>query len=311
MKNRMSAVLLAGCMTISALPFAGYHATPASAQEIKETTAETSAAAEELSDKVASKAEMAEVENVLEDWMTPIPPQELKEGTYDAAVNCSSSMFVIEKAAVTVEDGSMSATLTMGGTGYLYVYPGTAEEAAKAPEDEYIPYAEDEEGRHTFTIPIEALDAPVPCAAYSKRKEKWYERTLAFVSTSLPADAFAAARGTAAESLGLKDGIWSVEAALSGGSGKASIESPAKLTVEDGKMTLEVIFSSKNYDYMLVDGVKYETVNTEGNSTFLIPVTGFDYQMPVTADTIAMSRPHEIDYTIFLDSATLQPGEQE
>ena len=30
--------------------------------------------------------------------------------------------------------------------------------------------------------------------------------------------------------------------------------------------------------------------------------------MPVVADTTAMGTPHEIDYTLYLDSTTLQPA---
>ena len=74
-------------------------------------------------------------------------------------------------------------------------------------------------------------------------------------------------------------------------------------------MTLQVVMSSANYDYMLVDGERYDPVNTEGNSTFLIPLSGMDVQMPVTADTVAMSTPHEIDYTILVDSSTLREAE--
>ena len=56
---------------------------------------------------------------------------------------------------------------------------------------------------------------------------------------------------------------------------------------------------------MLVDGEKYLNEATEGNSTFTIPVTVFDWKMPVTADTTAMSTPHEIDYSLSFDSATI------
>ena len=34
----------------------------------------------------------------------------------------------------------MTARMTMGGTGYLYVYPGTGAEAEKAEEKDRIPY---------------------------------------------------------------------------------------------------------------------------------------------------------------------------
>ena len=60
---------------------------------------------------------------------------------------------------------------------------------------------------------------------------------------------------------------------------------------------------------MVVDGEKYEPLNTEGNSVFEIPVTCFDAPMTVSADTIAMSTPHEIEYTLTFDSTTLQKAE--
>ena len=86
------------------------------------------------------------------------------------------------------------------------------------------------------------------------------------------------------------------------------MESPAALTVKDGVCTARIIFGSPYYDYMIVEDVKYEPVNTEGNSTFEIPVTVFDREQAVIADTIAMSEPHEISYTLCYDSSTIQPA---
>ena len=83
----------------------------------------------------------------------------------------------------------------------------------------------------------------------------------------------------------------------------------AALTVADGIMTATIVWSSPNYDYMLVDGEKYLPVNTDGNSTFEIPVAALDTALAVTADTVAMSTPHEIDYTLTFDGATLAAAE--
>ena len=85
---------------------------------------------------------------------------------------------------------------------------------------------------------------------------------------------------------------------LEGGSGRATVESPAALTVAEGKMTATIVWSSPNYDYMIVDGEKYLPTNTEGNSTFEIPVAALGTPLAVTADTVAMSKPHEIEYTL-------------
>ena len=73
---------------------------------------------------------------------------------------------------------------------------------------------------------------------------------------------------------------------------------PAALTVAEGKMTATIVWSSPNYDYMIVDGEKYLPTNTEGNSTFEIPVAALGTPLAVTADTVAMSKPHEIEYTL-------------
>lgn len=255
--------------------------------------------------KVASADEMVTPEDVVEDWMVPISADALNDGVYEVEVASSSSMFKIVNCELTVEDGSMSAVMTMGGTGYLYLFMGTGEEAAAAGEEEYIPFVENEEGQHTYEIPVEALDSGIACAAFSKKKEQWYDRTLVFLSSSLPETAFKEVAMTTVEDLALANGSYLVDVTLEGGSGKTTVESPAQLTVEDGKATAEIIFGSPYYDYVLVGEEKFEPVNTEGNSTFLIPVTGFDYQMAITADTIAMSTPHEIDYHLCFDSASI------
>ena len=259
------------------------------------------------SDAVASADEMAGVEDVVEEGMTPIDGSQVKDGVYDITVDSSSSMFQIVSCKLTVENGSMTAQMTMGGTGYLYVYMGTGEQAVNADESEYIPFVEDAAGAHTYTVPVEALDAGVPCAAFSKNKEKWYDRTLVFRADSLPTDAFAEGVVTTAEDLSLADGAYQVDVTLEGGSGRASVESPAQMTVENGKVTATIVWSSSNYDYMKVDGVRYDAVIENDRSVFTIPVTCFDWKMAVVADTIAMSQPHEIDYALRFDSAPISP----
>ena len=103
----------------------------------------------------------------------------------------------------------------------------------------------------------------------------------------------------------LEDGEYSIQVDLEGGSGKASVTSPTILTVEDGKAYARIQWSSSNYDYMIVDGEKFQNESEEGrNSVFTIPVTALDDKMEVIADTTAMGAPHEIDYnlTFYSDS---------
>lgn len=96
----------------------------------------------------------------------------------------------------------------------------------------------------------------------------------------------------------VQDGTYQMEVELWGGSGRASVTSPAKVEIKDGKAVATLEWSSPNYDYMVVDGEKYLPVNTEGNSVFQIPVEAFDQDIAVIADTVAMSTPHEIEYTL-------------
>lgn len=295
-------MVLAGCRAKGDV-----HTDTPSTESTTDIAAEnTSAETDKSSDKVASSGEMVEPEDVVEEGMTPVYGDSLKDGTYDVEVKSSSSMFNISKCQLTVADGKMTAVMTMGGTGYLYVYMGTGEEAASAAESEYIPFAENANGEHTYTVPVEGLDMAVNCAAFSKKKEKWYDRKLLFRADSLPEEAFAESTFTDLE---LEDGNYTVDAKIAGGSGKAKVESPAAMRVKDGKLMLTLVWGSSNYDYMVVDGEKYLPVNTDGNSTFEIPVPGFDAKIPVSADTTAMSTPHEIEYTLLLDSASVKKAE--
>ena len=91
------------------------------------------------------------------------------------------------------------------------------------------------------------------------------------------------------------------------GSGRTTVETPTQLKIQDGKATAVITWGSSHYDYMKVGEEKYEPVNTEGNSSFEIPVTVFDQKQKVIADTTAMSVPHEIDYTLIFDSESIQP----
>ena len=114
--------------------------------------------------------------------------------------------------------------------------------------------------------------------------------------------------GKTVSDLGLADGTYTAEVAFAGGSGKAHIASPVTLTIADGKAVATVVWSSSKYDYMLVDGVKYEVLSTEPGSTFEIPVAAFDKDLTVIGDTTAMSTPHEIEYTLNFSSESLTPA---
>ena len=314
MCKKVLSVLCALIMLLSLFAGCAKKQEPQPAAEMPQTRpaqTETVQTETEQNSQVATAEEMTEVVDVVEPGMVPVYPNELVDGTYDVEMASSSSMFKADHVQLVVENGQMYAVLYMTSKAYLYMFPGTAEEAAAADEKDYIPLVEQDEETGTFTLPVEALDAGIPAAAFSKRKEKWYDRTLLFRADSLPDTAFVGSRtrGTKPEDLGLEDGTYSVDVLLEGGSGRASVASPAQLTVKDGVYTARIEWSSDKYDFMVVNGTQYDPVNTEGNSAFEIPVTVFDWNMAVQADTTAMSQPHLIDYTLFFDSGSITPAQ--
>lgn len=106
--------------------------------------------------------------------------------------------------------------------------------------------------------------------------------------------------------LSLPDGEYSVQVTLTGGSGKAGIVSPTLLTVSDAGVFARIQWSSPYYDYMVVNGVRYDNTAEEGRpSVFLIPVTVMDAPMPVIADTTAMGSAHEIQYALTFDYGSI------
>ena len=181
--------LAAVCALSTACGQSGTAETPsASAAETKaETTVETTAAVESKA-AVASGNETAAEQTIDTAGLFPVSAADLKEGTYDISVESSSSMFKIISCALTVKDGAMTARMTMGGTGYLYVYMGTGEEASKVPESDLISFEENSDGTHSFTVPVETLNEVLPCTAFSKKKEKWYDRELVFEASGIPAE---------------------------------------------------------------------------------------------------------------------------
>lgn len=230
----------------------------------------------------------------------------LPDGVYTAEFDTDSSMFHANEACdgkgtLTVENGQMTFHVSLASTHIVNLYLGKASDAADheadwlQPTTDTVTYSDGtSEEVYGFDIPVSAVDADFDLAILGT-KGKWYDHVVSVRNAVQQA-------GTAAPA----DGTYTCEVTLKGGSGRATVESPAALTVADGKMTATIVWSSPNYDYMLVDGEKYLPTNTEGNSTFEIPVAALDTALDVTADTVAMSTPHEIEYTLTFDSASLK-----
>ena len=226
----------------------------------------------------------------------------LADGVYQASFSTDSSMFHANEACdgkgvLTVQNGQMSIYVTLAGKGIVNLFPGTAEDARKPgaewlqPTLETVHYSDGTtDEANAFLIPVPYLDEEFDVALVGK-KGTWYDHKVSVSDPQPLAD-------DTAESEVPADGSYTVEAVLQGGSGKASVQSPARLTVENGAMTATVIWSSKNYDRMIVNGQEYTPTYENGLSCFTIPVSALGAPLPVQAETTAMSQPHMIDYTL-------------
>ena len=104
----------------------------------------------------------------------------------------------------------------------------------------------------------------------------------------------------------MNDGTYMVDVSLSGGTGRSSVKSPAELTVSESGMTARIEWSSPYYDLMIVDGERLLPVNPDGDSVFLVPVASLAVPLDVQAETVAMSEPHLIDYTLTFDASSVK-----
>lgn len=292
-------LLLGGCGASQAADATSAESTVAT-QESTITPTESTEAAETVSTETAQNE------------------AQLPDGVYTAEFSTDSSMFHVSEACdgkgtLTVKDGVMTIHISLGSKKILNLYPGLAEDAAKdgavllQPTTDTVTYSDG------MTEEVYGFDVPVPVIgeefdlALIGTKGKWYDHKVK-VSDPVAEDSREAANGSFDMSA-LADGSYTIELTMEGGSGRASIQSPAQITVADGAVTATLEWSSPNYDYMLVNGEKYLPVNTEGNSVFEVPVEALDAPLTMIGDTVAMSTPHEVEYTVTFHSETLESAE--
>lgn len=235
---------------------------------------------------------------------------DLEDGVYSADFETDSSMFHVNEACdgkgtLTVKNGKASLHISLTSKNIVNLFYGLAEDAQKdgaellEPVVDTVTYSDGmTEEVYGFDVPVPALDEEFDLALIGT-KGVWYDHKVK-VTNPEPMEA---------ETTELSDGTYTVELDFEGGSGKASISSPATINVADGKITATFEWSSPNYDYMIVDGEKYLPVNEDGNSVFEIPVASLDEPMTVIGDTVAMSKPHEIEYTITFHPDTVTEAE--
>lgn len=228
----------------------------------------------------------------------------VKDGVYSAVFKSDSSMFHVNEAkndrgVLTVKDGKMTIHIVMPSKSILNLFPGLAADAAKdgaqllKPSEESVTYSDGfTETVYAFDIPVPVLDEEFDCALIGK-KGTWYDHKVTVSDLRRVAPPIA--------------GSASMEVTLSGGSGRASIQSPARIVEDsDGTLWAVIIWSSKNYEYMLVDDIQYDPIQEPSdNSTFLIPISK-DADIQISALTVAMSEPHLVEYTLHFDGNSLK-----
>lgn len=274
------------------------------------TSAESTVAAQE------STVTPTEITETAETVSTEIAQDkaQLPDGVYTAEFSTDSSMFHVSEACdgkgtLTVKDGVMTIHISLGSKKILNLYPGLAEDAAKdgavllEPTTDTVTYSDG------MTEEVYGFDVPVPVIgeefdlALIGTKGKWYDHKVKV------SDPVAEGAADTFDLSAVEDGSYTIELTMEGGSGRASIQSPAQLAIADGAATAILEWSSPNYDYMLVNGEKYLPVNTEGNSVFEVPVEALDAPLTMIGDTVAMSTPHEVEYTVTFHSETLESVE--
>ena len=274
------------------------------------TSAESTVAAQESTVTPTESTETAETVST----ETAQNEAQLPDGVYTAEFSTDSSMFHVSEACdgkgtLTVKDGVMTIHISLGSKKILNLYPGLAEDAAKdgavllEPTTDTVTYSDG------MTEEVYGFDVPVPVIgeefdlALIGTKGKWYDHKVKV------SDPVAEGAADTFDLSAVEDGSYTIELTMEGGSGRASIQSPAQLAIADGAATATLEWSSLNYDYMLVNGEKYLPVNTEGNSVFEVPVEALDAPLTMIGDTVAMSTPHEVEYTVTFHSETLESAE--
>ena len=202
----------------------------------------------------------------------------LTDGNYQVDVDTGNKMFKVTNCILTSEKGKMYAVITLSGTGYDYLYMGSAADAAEAAAKDYISYVADEAGKYTYKVPVESLDKGIAVAAHSIKKDKWYDRTLIFSSAS-------------AKRI-IADGTYQVNAEAGG---KMFRVTDCVMTVKNGQMTAAVTLSGQGYNRIYLGDVNNASDDEKNwilpdsllaeQYTFQIPVEKLDEVMTIAVHT--------------------------
>lgn len=240
----------------------------------------------------------------------PVPLVDLPDGTYSVDFTTDSPMFHVNeayegKSVMTVDSGRATLHLVLPSKNVVNLFLGKAEDARRPgatllfPSDERVVYSDGvAETVYAYELPVPVIDAEFNVALVG-RKGNWYDHR-AKVSNPVPVE-------PPASSVKLTPGEYLIPVALEGGSGRGGVESPVKVVVGDDGFHVALKWSSSNYDYMIVDGARYDASVVDGRSVFEFAVPDLSAPLAVVADSVAMSRPHEIEYTLRFDLSKAVP----
>ena len=258
--------------------------------EVKETTQnEASNTAEKKETKAAEAAKPA-------------------DGEYETSAEATGSMFRVISSRLIVKDGKLKASILLSGTGYDYLYTGTAAEAAAADEKSWIAptgsetYTDTKTGAektgYRFEIPVEELDKQMDVAVRSAKKKTWADKTVTIHSTAAiptvtpePTETPAPTATPTPEPSKVPNGIYSGTAETGAQMFKVVA---VELTVKDGDMKAKITLSGVAYDYLYmgtpeeaaaadksawIAGIGTADYTTDDGQT----KTGMQYEIPVAA----------------------------
>ena len=258
--------------------------------EVKETTKnEASNTAEKKETKAAEAAKPA-------------------DGEYETSAEATGSMFRVISSRLIVKDGKLKASILLSGTGYDYLYTGTAAEAAAADEKSWIAptgsetYTDTKTGAektgYRFEIPVEELDKQMDVAVRSAKKKTWADKTVTIHSTAAiptvtpePTETPAPTATPTPEPSKVPNGIYSGTAETGAQMFKVVA---VELTVKDGDMKAKITLSGVAYDYLYmgtpeeaaaadksawIAGIGTADYTTDDGQT----KTGMQYEIPVAA----------------------------
>lgn len=220
---------------------------------------------------------------------TAAAPVKYVDGVYRTGIQLNGTMISVanvdhDTCEVTVKNGNeYTVKLRLNSSGYAYLYPGTAEQAAAADESAWAPKVEDSAKYATYTFKVSSLDTELPLAKCSAKylndnggnghsitvtkegakypgKPVWWDGTTIKISSAgLTTEAEAAAKKAAAKKAAEKKAIRAFKAKKVSG---LKVKSKKKAV----KVTFKKVKSAKNYTVAYKVGKakkwKYKTVKS-------------------------------------------------